>query len=299
MGKHFIPKCYLKEFCIGGTNNLFGIDCSLLNYGKRITRSYSLDSICQDSDYYKITDDFKKIHPQFNHLDPEFLELNFKRYEDYYPRVISKIKSGQDILTSEDATVLAYAYTDFKLRNNFYRKNTVNTWKRVYQEVLIKMNNDKLDTSYIDDILADTEFEKHNHILQIVNKYHTGYEQNVNVEMLLSLKWVLLESNDKFITSDNPGWTLNDQGKVCNDVLTKDFVFFMPITSSHCLCISDNENDSEFWISEIKKLHKVSISDDISESLNSKLIWFVDEFLYAPTKEMADLVAKKIELIPL
>jgi hypothetical protein len=103
MDQHFLPACYLEQFCLK-EGMFYKVDCSLLKLGKK---TYPLQvvpaAICYGKDFYALTDEFKRIYPSFKDYDRNFLEERFHRYERGYSSIINKIKEGKSILTTAEA----------------------------------------------------------------------------------------------------------------------------------------------------------------------------------------------------
>jgi hypothetical protein len=317
MDQHFLPQCYLNEFCQNG--KLFKIDCSVLKYYKTpYPREATPASICYGRDFYTLTSEFKEMYRAYKDLDPLFLEKQFHKYENTYPEIIKKINNGNAYLDTSDAIKFLFSCIDIKLRNDYYRDashfnqkaallDSVYDQELKEQELFTKINmrinidKDSFDNALSarrNKLLSDPHFNKHTHLMSLISRYQlkSGIH-DVIVSNLLFYKWKFFISNNKFITSDNPGWSLDTNSVVHNTKYDKGFQFIMPITGSRCLAITDVEFDLDYYNDPAKKLiYAGYASDDTIDRLNRLSINHFKRYLFAPSKEVGDEISKIIRL---
>jgi hypothetical protein len=79
MKQHFLPQCYLREFC-NLDNKLHVIDIDLLKFGRRVfAQQKSTAEVCRSNDFYTIEQDYSKEFKHLKGLDPLYLEKKISR----------------------------------------------------------------------------------------------------------------------------------------------------------------------------------------------------------------------------
>jgi hypothetical protein len=317
MDQHFLPECYLKEFCDNG--EFYKIDCSLLHLNKKpYPRKVTPAAICYDKDFCTLTPEFKNLYTGYQDFDPLFLEEKFFLYENKYPGIINKIKNGDSFLNIDDAKTFLYSCLDFKIRNNYFRdihsdlrRNTLNDPTGIikyktdpeFQKVKDRFNISQGQAIDIIDgirfnILNDDNFTKNSHIAALVARYTSNYSHHdVIISNLLYYKWKFILSNNEFITSDNPGWSLDKNNQVHNTKFDKDFQFLMPITPRHCLAITDSELDLEYYNNPTKKkLYAGYQNKDIIDGINGLSINHFKKYLFSTKKETGEKICNILKI---
>jgi hypothetical protein len=302
MDQHFLPACYLDQFCLTG-GKLYRVDCSLLKLGKK---PYPLEvtpkAICYGKDFYALTDDFKKVYPAFAAYDQNFLEEKFHRYERGYPAIINKIKQGIPVLSAAEAELFLYSLIDFKLRNNYLREKNEQLRRDVVNNVLggIKASSlmEQVAGAMKAEILSDPEFGKHSHLATMMGRETAGSAvQDKFVRTMIRHKFKLMISYGEFITSDNPGWTISQDNKVHNIKFDQDFHYLMPITPRHCLSVSYNDLDNDY-IDEPsqKKLYAAYADAEMIAIINRLSIDHFSNYLFAADRAGAERAAAQVKL---
>lgn len=319
MDQHYLPQCYLNEFR-NDDGHFFKLDCSILRYDKK---PYPLKTtpaaVCYKPNFYTLTDEFKQMYPMYKDLEPFYLENKFHIYERVYPALISKIKTGARFLNSDDAIKFLYSCIDFKIRNFYFRDNVLMQNKR--QEIIKKhyngyLNNEsileyiqksfKVDRNTVNEIiqtekskhLNDPDYAKHSHIATMIDRSQQSSNiYDVIISNFLFYKWNFFKSKNQFITSDNPGWSLDKRNAVHNTRFENGFQFIMPITSSYCLCISDDKIDMNYYNDSTKKLlFEGFASDEMITRINNLSINHFKQYLFASSYEIAIHTAQNIQL---
>ncbi|MGF7039592.1 DUF4238 domain-containing protein [Mucilaginibacter lappiensis] len=296
MNQHYLPECYLKEFC-NKKGHFYSIDNELLTKGilpkPRIT--YPKEA-CKQKDYFTITPQFKEIYPRFKDLDALYLENKFKTYEDWYPKLLTTLKSGQPGITFNDAEFLLHVLTDFRDRNLFFRDNSVQVKKNTLNKMLaeekhgthILSSNDKED---IERVLSDPHFNKNSHLLTLILKYHSKQDENGDLFKLLTSKWCLCISDNKFITSDNPGYFIHN-GRYLYELPNVDFSFIMPITPNLCLYITDHVADLDSFRNSYKTIDYIIADENVLDIYNRGLTYHMNRYLYAESIDAITLFTR-------
>jgi len=86
-------------------------------------------------------------------------------------------------------------------------------------------------------------------------------------DITLKCHWQILETTIKnmFITSDNPGFCIDDDEYVHNTKFGGSFSFFYPLTPFHCLLINNESIDD---IISVKKLKFTDANKELVEMIN-------------------------------
>ncbi|MCO5948562.1 DUF4238 domain-containing protein [Mucilaginibacter flavidus] len=302
MDQHFLPACYLDQFCLK-EGKFYRIDCSLLKKGKK---PYPLEvvpaAICYGRDFYALTDEFKKLYPAFKDYDRLFLEERFYRYENVYPAIIGKIKKGIPVLTAAEAELLLFALIDFKLRNDYVRKKNEQLRRDVVDKVFRETKETPLlqqvAASMKEEILSDPQFAKHSHLATMMGREAAGSAiQEKFVRTMMRYKFTLMVSYGEFITSDNPGWTVSEDNRVHNIKFDENFHFLMPLTPMHCLSISHNDPDPAYESDPSKKkLYPVIADQEMIGDINRLSIDHFTNYLFAADKATAERIAGEVKL---
>jgi hypothetical protein len=302
MDQHFLPACYLDQFCLN-EGKFYRVDCSLLKRGKK---PYPLQvvpaAICYGSDFYALTDEFKTLFPRFRDYDRLFLENRFHRYENVYPAIIGKIKKGIPVLTTAVAELLLFALIDFKLRNVYLREKNEQLRRDVVEKVFGEAKASpvlqQVAGSMKGEILNDPKFAKHSHLATMMAREAAGSSvQEKFVRTMMRYKFKLMVSYGEFITSDNPGWTVSEDNKLHNIKFDENFHFLMPLTPMHCLSISHNDPDLVYENDPSqKKLYPVIADQEMISDINRLSINHFTNYLFAADKAMAERIAGEVKV---
>jgi hypothetical protein len=302
MDQHFLPACYLDQFC-ADNGKFYRIDCSLLKRGKQ---PYPLlvtpAAICYGKDFYALTEEFKKVYPAFAAYDRNFLEERFHRYERAYLAIINKIKQGNPLLPAADAELLLYSLMDFKLRNNYVREKNEQLRRNVVNNLLDGMPAspmlEQVAASMKAEILSDPDFGKHSHLAAMMGRERADLAiQDKFVATMIRYKFKLMISCGEFITSDNPGWAIGKNNRVHNIKFDEDFHYLMPLTPRHCLSISHNDLD-QYYLNAFrqKKLYAAYVDAETIGPINRLSIDHFSNYLFAADKAGADKAAGQVRL---
>jgi hypothetical protein len=273
MKQHYLPQCYLREFC-NRDGKLHTLDITLLKHKRKVFDQARFPAeVCRSIDFYTIQSNFNKSFQHLSNVEPLFLEKIFHNYERKYPELLRKIKSSQQALIRADAALFLYALVDIKIRNPYFREKVVKANKdKFFSEMGIEYRNEvaRLDLSEFpnltneslmnlwDDVSSpfqnDENFAKNTHISSMVLRQ----QEDVNVQEqivnhLLKFQWLVFKSKGLFITNDNPGVSLDQNMKVQNTLFNGQFHFFMPLTPSLCLGISPVIEDLKYCQNNISR----------------------------------------------
>jgi len=318
MKQHFLPQCYLREFC-NAQDKLYTLDIDLLKFKRRVFPELKTTAeVCRSIDYYKIEGDFETQFQHLSGLDPLYLEKKFHEYEREYPKIISKIKARVAELTVAEAHLFLYAIIDIKIRNPYFRKSAVETKKQTvidqlfdsYREELAKLQltdsrevrrkevlldeMDKMKTK----IMADKDFDRKTHLSSMVlRKTETDSVQDKIACHLMQFEWRLLHDHNGFLTTDNPGVSIDPENRPQNTKFDTDFFFFLPLTPHYCLAISSNTPDAAYLKNQqVKQLCYFESTKHFTHKINEMHGYHVTKHLFSNNQKLIEVIAKKINL---
>ncbi|WP_158827551.1 DUF4238 domain-containing protein [Mucilaginibacter lacusdianchii] len=314
--QHFLPQCYLNGF-VNEKGKLFSLDLKL--FVERGKRPYARESnpakICKDVHFYTVEED-AKVYNLSKVTDKFLVEKSFHEYENTFQELITKVTSGPT-LSVNDASRLIRIIVDLKFRNKYYREKLIGPRQtevinEAFEEIKATFVNDpEFRTKYLGItpeemaainhsvkgmLLNDPKFKKHAHLSSLVNR-EDGYDTLLTslVPKLLKCRWVVMRSNGKFISNDNPGCVIDSDNKIHNTYFDHDFLFFMPLTASYCLTISDASEDPFFLAAPtVKQFPMVEASDDMIRMSNNFAIKHFNKIAYGPDKALLDELAQEL-----
>lgn len=315
MKQHYLPQCYLREFC-NKDGKIHTLDLTLLKHKRKVFDQARFSSeICRSIDFYTIKSDFNKTFKHLSNIDPLFLENAFHTYERKYPELVQKIKDRQKALIRADACLFLYALVDFKIRNPYFRENVVNANKdKIFREMGDGYKNEvaKLDLGEFphltnesliniwDEVsrpfLDDKNYAQNAHISSMVLRHHDDDNvQDEIVNRLLQFQWFVFESKSLFITNDNPGFSLDQNKKRQNTRFNGQFYFFMPITPSLCFGVSSVARDLKYGQNSTQKtLSYVPATGELIKLINEDHLTYHNQFVFAGSKGVIEQIAIRI-----
>ncbi|SEN04326.1 Protein of unknown function [Mucilaginibacter gossypiicola] len=313
--QHFLPRCYLQGFTNeNGKLQTLNLELFAKRGKKPYPREYAPSQICYEEDFYTVGD-----MTGFNvsdNGDKYVVEKSFHRYENHYHKLIDQIKAGQ-ALAIGDAGFLIQIIFDIKLRNKYFRDKYIepNQSKVVNEaadELKKQLSEDeeyfkKFHGASLKDMLDlnekirkmlinDKDFKQKAHLSTMMRK-EDGYRIALETIMMkfIHCPWVILESPGNFITSDNPGSSMGEDGEIHNFFLQKDFIFVFPLTSSLCLTISDSQGDPYFLKNPAMKVYaKGPAPQDMLETSNGMLFRHYNKIVFGPHKNILTEYADKL-----
>lgn len=320
MKQHYLPEVYLREF----TNvhgKLHTLDINLRRNGREVfeTQRYPVE-VCRSKDFYTIKPTYLKANKDMVGLKPMFLESQFGLYESKYPKLLTKVKRGQRYLQREDSRLLIYTVFDFKLRNKYFRDTTItNLREQVFDQVadeskdLIQAYAQAGIPGVTEEILlaelakakerhiADPEFPDKTHIASLSKrKTSTDSLYDFIIDHLLQFEWLIIESDQGFITTDNPGVSVDKKGRVQNTKFDEDFFFIMPLTPSICIGISPTAPDKRYDPKCGKKhLTYGKAPEDFVALINQFHGYHLSQFIFANNKDLIENIAALINANPI
>lgn len=304
INSHIVPETYLKHFT----------DHSNLLYRYKIKSKFqtriktvSPSQVCYKPDYFRIENE--NTLKSFGLYDKDYIENEaFKTYENNYNSLLSKIISHNDFISTSEAhlfieTVINIKSRNEKMRKNYSKENIIPISVNLFQEIRKNRNINALFSKtdflpfelFIKENLLNREGLENEMFLKtfIIDKRKESGFLNELISFLLSRRWDFLISdiNSPFITSDNPGFCVDDKDVCANTKFGGNFMFFFPLTPQICLMICNKFIDQEDTL--IKKLYFKSIPSSAIEKINVGTIKICNTEIFAHEKEILQTFLSK------
>lgn len=291
---------------------------TFIKYGKiPYPREFTSAQLCYEDDFYTLGEGMEAFNVK-GVSDKYQIEKSFHSYERKYQQLIAKIERGQ-VFTSGEASFLIRIIFDLKFRNKYFRDKliaprqaeVVNDASDQIRQLIL---NDpeylgKYEGALVDEILAlsdavrekllhHPDFKKNAH-LSALFRQKDGYKDILDILLpkLLHCRWVVLASDNQFISNDNPGCSMDKNNNIHNSYFDKDFMFFIPLSSSLCLTISDAGIDMDFYNNpNYKSYPRVKALQAMIDTSNSFAFRHFNKFVYGPDKQLLEQLAKTIEV---
>ncbi len=285
---HIVPKTYLNQFT-KHNGKLLKIRLNRDTFPKQL-KEFHPSQICYKPNFFKIDNDF--ILKQFNLSDALYIEKNaFKSYENGLEKIISSIRKQQNYLDICDATLLVKGLLSIKQRNESVRRTyDTSNINSVFDNYIQEMEIQREEWETILSRIEDYNFEKLAYLIEkmrnnwltnplllkdlhnqsILNTYFN--KQTLLSELpnfLIKLPWIIYETTvkDFYITSDNPGFCIDENEIMHNTKFAGTFAFLFPLTPLHLLFIS-NIFIKDHPQTNIKKLHFINAEPNFAKLVN-------------------------------
>lgn len=274
---HFIPKSYLKEFGVGNGNNLkvFTQKISLKHFDARPINVGN--AIGQIENFYRLQTNDSFIASQFGD-DPNIIEKKGFSYETHLHNLFNRLKEKnvkQILLNHIQTYTIIDALINIKFRNPFMRE-TYKLSKPLFEAIVPKLKEDllnqieeeknkvadedkELSEVLLEELKRKLEFDFENHD-ELVKTIHSAgihlpdstmrTHMNHLGTIMLNSRWNIIQTHPgkQFITSDNPGVFLSNDGNVYSLIFDianhKIERFFFPLSPLHGLLIDFREPDA-------------------------------------------------------
>lgn len=265
---HYVPKGYLKLFTFihkkkdGEEQRLYKFERINIEYPTPIKfDSFSPKQICYYHDLYKIDDE--DLLNMLGIDDVNYAELNaFKEYENTIGSIIKGLTTRRlferKYITFKEAEIFIRALLNIKKRNP-YLLNYPDTKLGIERKAKATIEQIKAIAGYENDVkmmasleflnkaLSDPDYSKKVGVYSLIQDSlgKSGVIAYI-AEALLSNIWYIYESsiNDIFITSDNPGFSVNYKDVMDNLNFKEESRFIFPLTPHHILVIHNATMDN-------------------------------------------------------
>lgn len=301
--QHFVPKVYLKRFAFNRTGEIYALKIKS-KYPNIKVKKVNISQICYSPDLYtiKTTDVFKG--EEF--VDNYILEKELFDYEEtFLNEVLNKLELRQNI-NSVDSERLIVTLINFKHRNRLVFDILKN--KGVLKFFLgrelerIKRKNEKFEKKYgkenveslmkLIEIASLKRMENEGYISDIINhsleQLTKGKLNNHNwliKQMARSKIFVYCTSPDyPFITSDNPGFSVDQNEAVHNMNYYNAIAMGFPISPTRLLVIRPDELDPYTPI--IKEVKYINANKEFVHLSNQATINTSIESIYSGNKDI-------------
>ena len=287
MDQHYVPKVYLKQF-ESGRKMLYTLPNSAHKHSPRV-KEVSRSQIGYSPDFYTINNAHSLW--RLGLTDKDAIEKDFNaRVENRFEKLITKLLSPLQILSLEDAEEVLLMLLSLKQRNPVFRQafqnpqTILNAFNRRFDEVLEyrstfeeilkregRMNFDEFidyGRNYIHQYAHNSNTPQDIHTEGIVKLHQQGESVAKEVaSALMGCEWFIFETTSRcpFITSDNPGFCIDNNEQVHNLNFADTAGFIFPLTPKHILLITAHFADQ---IGSVKKIHRRSAKSDMVEIIN-------------------------------
>lgn len=255
--QHFVPEVYLKAFRDQSNRKIWRWKKNP-KFPERI-RAFSSSQICHEEYFYEIGNETGKVIPT-NHLEKEWAI-----YENEWESLIEIFESQHSVISSINARKFIFSALSLKLRNPSIR----NIYKGNKAQEIADRNIDKTIKELEKAGFSPKKISEIEQFLRsnLIMGKSTG--KNLHNNMLLSIiqgnrdsrsfgiceklsrheiKILQTEQENPFVTSDNPGFFVDQNGGIHNlnyydeDGTVNFFGFFLPLTPKLCLFVSPKED---------------------------------------------------------
>lgn len=292
---HYVPQIYLKRFSYNNSGDLFTLKHNL-KYSKVVSRNKS--QICYEKNRYKF--DNSEIFAELQTNDKNIIEKNKFDYENFDLKFLfDKIDYGQPIFKSEFKK-LVYIILNIKFRNPRFSADFINLSLNnysIFEGELNLMRKQAINFCAINGIdpkIVDKAMqiitEKHKDINYSKNAYlktildETSISENFIEELLhWDLEVFQTEYNKPFITSDNPGYTVDSSDKTFNTNFGKAQIFAFPISPKSMFVLKKRSNQKDLDI--YKRYKKRKAKNDLVLKFNLGTMRMANEMILSNLKE--------------
>lgn len=312
---HYVPECYLRNFSNNGF--IYRLNPNLTYEVKKpILNRRNISAICYYEDFYTI-DESIPDKEEFLSLLGSTLGIETRvntSWENKFGSMLNHLLTGK--YSRQECVDFAEFIVHLKFRNPYYLNKIIvpnkDKWlDQTSEEISIELCNDKR-YDYLSkenkEVLMDfvtnsakknSSYAKRILLSLVLNRWKTDKEGEY-IPHMINYGWQILEAENgcEFITSDNPGFTIEmDTGTVQNTKFTDRFAFHFPLTSKQCLLISDEISVSNAWNENgFKEIPIRPVSVEMVQWINFYSMQLINKMVIAknsdPLKYLADCVLK-------
>jgi hypothetical protein len=302
----------LKQFSNDENGNLFYLKLHS-PYSENV-KPTNASKICYIPNFH-IINDYTNHFYQLNNKN--FIEKKCFPYEKELQNVLEIFTQNQYTLSRDIANKLIYFMFHMKYRNPSYRellahgfKNNTEKVEKNIEELAEKLKN--LPKTFLEQHFSDTNIQKsltneynkwlsdannlneiHKRgLLDIFNNDNNVFKSVCNFFNGLTLFVSKAPNNEYFITSDNPGYFVDKQERVCNFGIDNADSFHFPL--SHKYLLSFILEDKEPSLTIFKNVKEMKTTKDFVHLLNIGTALNARENIFSNNK--ATLEQLKIDL---
>lgn len=314
--QHYLPKSYLKCFS-NKKGDIYTLNWEVFKWGK-VPRPVSShpSKIAKKVNFYKLDFEVPNQYVKLKELDENLIENQFfKYYENCINKLIERL-TIQRMLHSTDAELFIRSLFDIKMRNlywreNFFEKNKIslvtNTLEgsaKKYVELGYKLPDDyeQVIEQIKNSFLSDERFAHKQHINSILSRRLKDERiESLVVNRLIYYEWILLySSSGDFVTTDNPGFSVDKFERIHNTRFDDDFGFVFPLTPHYCLTISDNFRvDLRYYENhDIKAATIKTATEDQIYLYNKAALFYTNKYVISDKEESLIRFINKLKIDP-
>nr|WP_294858772.1 DUF4238 domain-containing protein [uncultured Fluviicola sp.] len=238
--QHFVPRTYLKNFCIKSTTDLF--KTKFINQKSTWSNPLlsNINSICYDFDFYDIHENAAKE----NQVPQDFIEKSIFWYEkDFISNLISQIE--QEEVHESTLSKIPEFYLSMTSRNPVFRNSfDMKQIEKIFDQAVPNMQRkfpflekeiiekivDRLRQEYLakngQDKLHNISLLKQYQGKSDIHKTLTNKLKGYKIEILQ-----IRDHENLFICSDSPGFSRDLNGNIYSLKFQDDISHYVPITS--------------------------------------------------------------------
>lgn len=258
-------------------------------------KEYSPAATGKQPDLYRIKD--PQQLRRYSVEDPNFIEDYFAQHQDFLcNKILDSLIDCGGLLPRDQAVELMLLLLSFKLRSpelrgTFEDKEVA---KAVFERRLQELKTESKNDRDYESIFANVE-EKVSQLIDhpdLATNVHTdgilgflsGQDSVVHevAAMLLNAKWYFYESQtgSLFVTSDNPGFTVDKDNTPHNLNFSEAVAFYFPISPSYCLICADVDSDYD-KNDTYKKVHPVIAGGNVVRIVNASTYKVSYKYVYS------------------
>ena len=287
MDQHYVPRVYLKQF-ESGRKKLYTLHNSPHKHSPHV-KEFTRAQISYIPDFYTINNE--RTLRRLGLSDRDVIEKDFNtRVENRFEKIIAGLLSPLQMLSLEAAEEVLLTLLSLKQRNPVFRRafqspqtilqafdrrlEEVFEHRATFEEILKRegrMNFDEFvefGRRHFQQIAHDPNTPQDIHTEGMVKLYQneeTAVKEVAN--SLLGCEWFIFETTPQrpFITSDNPGFCLDNNEQVHNLNFANSSGFFFPLTPRHVLIITAHFTNQ---VGSVKQIQHRPTAPDLVELIN-------------------------------
>ncbi len=304
---HYVPEVYLKRFALNNAGDLY-ILAKDTKYNSR-AKKRNVSQICYEENRYTINND--EIMRKMGIDDPVIIEKKAFEYEEKeLSRLFDKIDYFEKFTKSEfDSLIrilvnLKHRNPSFSINLNNININNrgigliINKVKCKAIPLLKELGFNEYQSNVLLNNRANIAFAKFNDPDYKLNIYRQSLYQHEPVseeliQQLISWEPYVFVTNYEcpFITSDNPGFTMNYRDKIFNTNFDNIQAFVFPISPKSVLfLIKSHKKCCDIF----KKFFYNNIDLITVKKINKAIADMANEIIIGHSKEQLELIGKLI-----
>ena len=294
--QHFVPRSFLKNFCINGTSEIYL--SRFIEHNKKWTNPISrhIRSICYLGDIYDLSPDLAEKKG----ISTDFVERNAFWYEkDYLENLILKIEN--ESIEQSDIKELPDFYMSMIARNPVFMTGfNPHQIQTLLDKFLTKARKESEFIKKMANLGTDEELEiwfanmrskflseqtQQRMFSSSVYKQHIG-ESNVynsirnKIEGYKIIVGRIKEEGEFFITSDSPGFSVCEKGGIYSLKFKDDISHYMPISSKVFIALQN-----PVYALNAPKLSIIDVTSEIVQYINNGSISASNGYVFCENKE--------------